>query len=558
MGVSDQSLLRDFSAAGGRAAGDKIIDLEATGQDKLKEGGREEDESPLKTPQLELTQDGKNFFLQLTHIHPSSLPIHSVSSHLTNLSPVPEIDMLSDISEEDPFEEPSLTIPDISECNSMEQTSDHNKTRTTSPINTFESVRPLASRGSPAVEGRIHTNDYKSTELCVSFSFFRCLSFSFRSLLDEDGYITFPSLPDVCISFLPPGLQHYIPITSPSFIPSFLLVFVLLLSAFQSIPFSLTFSLPLALSLCYLEPKVTSFSSSNGNDLNDKAEEEEVEHEEEEAQQKISSLRVDGENIYVRHSNLMLEDLDKTQDDLLKHQASISELKRNFMESTPEPRPNEWEKRRITPLSLQTQGSLEEEITSILFSKERFGAGTSGPFAAASPGPAEGAAGEQTGAAAPGPQRHASRTEGPCTGVSDADKPPVVKTEMVTISDATQRTEISTKEIPIVQTETKTITYESSQLDGNAGGDTGVLVSAQTITSESISTTTTTHITKMVKGGVSETRIEKRIVITGDADIDHDEALAQAIKEAKEQHPDMSVTRVVVHKETELAEEDED
>ncbi|XP_050828113.1 band 4.1-like protein 2 isoform X4 [Serinus canaria] len=470
MGISDQSLLRDFSATGGQAAGDKIIDLEAAGQAKLKDGGREEDESPLKTPQLELTQDGK-----------------------------------------------------------------------------------------------------------------------------------------------------------------------------------------------------------------------------------ISSLRVDGENIYVRHSNLMLEDLDKTQDDLLKHQASISELKRNFMESTPEPRPNEWEKRRITPLSLQTQG------------------------------------------------RHASRAEGPCTGVSDADKsshetldiveekkqaefgieetlvvdetnkgkmqvatdagetckvehvskkdssslpsdssssssssesedeevgeyhphhraieevireeqeeeedmkrkeheentqhveaipegsklnvpvehtqvtaedlvqentvtvateeknlseqikqdvgeekeeeqlklngdvshvdidvapqliccsePPVVKTEMVTISDATQRTEISTKEIPIVQTETKTITYESSQLDGNAVGDTGVLVSAQTITSESISTTTTTHITKMVKGGVSETRIEKRIVITGDADIDHDEALAQAIKEAKEQHPDMSVTRVVVHKETELAEEDED
>lgn len=34
------------------------------------------------------------------------------------------------------------------------------------------------------------------------------------------------------------------------------------------------------------------------------------------------------------------------------------------------------------------------------------------------------------------------------------------------------------------------------------------------------------------------------------------QALAQAIKEAKEQHPDMSVTRVVVHKETELAEED--
>ncbi|XP_049657393.1 band 4.1-like protein 2 isoform X1 [Accipiter gentilis] len=760
MGILDQSLLRDFPATGGQAAGDKIIDIEAAGQTKLKEGGREEDGSPVKTPQLELTQDGKNFFLQLTHVHPSSLPVHSVSSHLTNLLPVPEIDMLSDISEEDPFGEPLLTIPDISESNSMKETPDHKKNEIALPNNTFESMRPLASRGSLAVEGKTHTNDYKSTELCVSFSFIRCFSFSFHSLLDEDGYITFPSLPDICISFLPPGLQHYIPITSPSFIPSFLLIFVLLLSAFQSIPFSLTLSLPLALSLCYLEPKVTSFSASNDNDLNDKAEEEEVESEEEEAQQK---------------------DLDKTQDDLLKHQASISELKRNFMESTPEPRPNEWEKRRITPLSLQTQGkkgdhifqvktlpgkekqwtampriagakpeetnkSLEEEITSILFSKEGFRAGTGGPFAAASVRPAEGAAGEETAAsAAPPPQRHATRAEGPCTGVSDADKsshetldiveekkqaevgieetlvvdetnkgkmqvatdagetckvehlskkdssslpsdssssssssesedeevgeyqphhraieevireeqeeeedmkkkereekiqhvkatpegsklnvpvehtqvtaedlvqenavtvateeknlseeikqdlgeekeeeqlklngdvshvdidvapqiiccsePPVVKTEMVTISDATQRTEISTKEVPIVQTETKTITYESPQFDGSAGSNAGVLLSAQTITSESISTTTTTHITKMVKGGVSETRIEKRIVITGDADIDHDEALAQAIKEAKEQHPDMSVTRVVVHKETELAEEDEE
>nr|XP_037856841.1 band 4.1-like protein 2 isoform X17 [Chlorocebus sabaeus] len=152
----------------------------------------------------------------------------------------------------------------------------------------------------------------------------------------------------------------------------------------------------------------------------------------------------------------------------------------------------------------------------------------------------------------------APESEGPCTGARDAVKPPVVKTEMVTISDASQRTEISTKEVPIVQTETKTITYESPQIDGGAGGDSGTLLTAQTITSESVSTTTTTHITKTVKGGISETRIEKRIVITGDADIDHDQALAQAIREAREQHPDMSVTRVVVHKETELAEEGED
>ncbi|XP_041101356.1 protein 4.1-like isoform X14 [Polyodon spathula] len=139
-----------------------------------------------------------------------------------------------------------------------------------------------------------------------------------------------------------------------------------------------------------------------------------------------------------------------------------------------------------------------------------------------------------------------------------ADNPPVVKTESVSFGSTAQeeREEITTKEVPVIHTETKTITYESSQGDVSADAEPGVLMSAQTITSETTSTTTTTHITKTVKGGISETRIEKRIVITGDADIDHDQALAQAIKEAKEQHPDMSVTKVVVHKETEITPED--
>ncbi|XP_039520192.1 band 4.1-like protein 2 isoform X18 [Pimephales promelas] len=264
------------------------------------------------------------------------------------------------------------------------------------------------------------------------------------------------------------------------------------------------------------------------------------------APERKSKLRVQGENIYVRHSNLMLEDLDKTQEDVLKHQASISELKRSFMEATPEPRPSQWDKRLTgspaTTLRLQAQGSLEEELTSLFLSKACF----------------SGLAGSCSTTAAPAevPQKSPPHPE---SDSRDASKPPVVKTEMVTISDtfAAQKTEISTKEVPIVHTETKTITYEAAQLDGNGDGEPGVLMTAQTITSESLCTTTTTHITKTLKGGLSETRIEKRIVITGDSDIDHDQALAQAIKEAKEQHPDMSVTRVVVHKETELA-EDED
>uniref|UniRef100_A0A4X2M6K8 FERM domain-containing protein n=1 Tax=Vombatus ursinus TaxID=29139 RepID=A0A4X2M6K8_VOMUR len=101
-----------------------------------------------------------------------------------------------------------------------------------------------------------------------------------------------------------------------------------------------------------------------------------------------------------------------------------------------------------------------------------------------------------------------------------------VKTETISfdsVSPGGIKLEISTKEVPVVHTETKTITYESSQVDSSADTEPGVLMSAQTITSETTSTTTTTHITKTVKGGISETRIEKRIVITGDADIDHDQ-----------------------------------
>ncbi|XP_078239482.1 band 4.1-like protein 2 isoform X23 [Pogona vitticeps] len=207
--------------------------------------------------------------------------------------------------------------------------------------------------------------------------------------------------------------------------------------------------------------------------------------------------------------------------------------------------------------------SLEEEIASILFNKEGFPTSMTSAFTSATSWTAEGTVvkhnvSSEKLSASPFsqlPEKFTPQTEELSIGTSKTIKPPVVKTEMVTISDASQRTEISTKEVPIVQTETKTITYESPQFDGS--GDAGVLLSAQTITSESVSTTTTTHITKTIKGGVSETRIEKRIVITGDADLDHDQALAQAIKEAKEQHPDMSVTRVVVHKETELEEERE-
>ncbi|XP_050826651.1 band 4.1-like protein 3 isoform X3 [Serinus canaria] len=349
--------------------------------------------------------------------------------------------------------------------------------------------------------------------------------------------------------------------------------------------------------------------------------------------------RIQGENVYVKHSNLMLEDLDKTQEDLMKHQTNISELKRTFLETSTETTvSNEWEKRLSTsPVRLAArqedapmieplvpeeridtttsqeitssdmkqavqpdQDTVQKVVQETVVVKERHGlevhaggdpakvAGlTLDAQAEAASAVAAGVKGKEGSAGTEGAKEEKREEAGKALtkqeGVAAAAsceqaeehrttvqlseslerKPhfesPVVKTETISFSSvpaAGETLEISTKEVPVVHTETKTITYESSQVDCSADSEPGVLMSAQTITSETTSTTTTTHITKTVKGGISETRIEKRIVITGDADIDHDQALAQAIKEAKEQHPDMSVTKVVVHKETEITPED--
>nr|XP_012295250.1 protein 4.1 isoform X5 [Aotus nancymaae] len=337
--------------------------------------------------------------------------------------------------------------------------------------------------------------------------------------------------------------------------------------------------------------------------------------------------RLDGENIYIRHSNLMLEDLDKSQEEIKKHHASISELKKNFMESVPEPRPSEWDKRLSTHSPFRTlningqiptgEGSINgirtEEVAvvtkgpstnpdsewegpkhSVVPSKSQmttpseslqsFAFGSLSISSKEAEEKEEGAAGyldikempkgptgESIGVEEQAIALKFSGTPASCQLQPDEKKaessgehvtpgeplgkqngsfldfhvgnqfqfptlirsfqPPLVKTQTVTISDNANavKSEIPTKDVPIVHTETKTITYEAAQTDDSNGDlDPGVLLTAQTITSETTSSTTTTQITKV---------------------------LVQAIKEAKEQHPDMSVTKVVVHQETEIAEE---
>ncbi|XP_020854316.1 band 4.1-like protein 1 isoform X3 [Phascolarctos cinereus] len=102
----------------------------------------------------------------------------------------------------------------------------------------------------------------------------------------------------------------------------------------------------------------------------------------------------------------------------------------------------------------------------------------------------------------------------------------------------------------------QTVATEIRSLSPIIGKD--VFAGAYGATAETLSTSTTTHVTKTVKGGFSETRIEKRIIITGDEDVDQDQALALAIKEAKLQHPDMLVTKAVVYRETDPSPEERD
>ncbi|XP_025755777.1 band 4.1-like protein 3b isoform X11 [Oreochromis niloticus] len=375
------------------------------------------------------------------------------------------------------------------------------------------------------------------------------------SILDEDGYITFPDLSEM--RFLPECAQNFLPIKSPSLIPCFLFIFFFLLSTSFSVPYALTLSFPLALCLCYLEPKAASLTASLAQSYHDhdSSEEEETDSEQTDfafdgemtATECSFIRRVKGENVFIRHSNLMLEDTEPPAE-VVKHQTNISELKRSFLEtggSITTPGLTEWEK-RLSSSPMRSPRSDEAPMIEPL---------------ELDPKEDEPAADETKEEVEP------KITESTLECVSSSQKAPagqeekpVIETEALPAKSAEptspDTTAVATKDMPVIHTETKTITYEAAEVETNGDADPGVLLSAQTITSETTSTTTTTHITKTVKGGISETRIEKRIVITGDADIDHDEALAQAIKEAKEQHPDMSVTKVVVHKETEITPEE--
>lgn len=240
-------------------------------------------------------------------------------------------------------------------------------------------------------------------------------------------------------------------------------------------------------------------------ELEPSLEQDEEEKEHEQGREVEQDKDHDGNVTPSRKKEIMF--LDKSQDVLLKHQASINELKRALRE------PNSKLMNREKRLSATSPTGTPEKKAPPVAKKD-----------------------PNTVSVAHKLKRADSKTETHTNG-SEAHA------NVVNVSPQNYGV-VSPQEAPAAVKE------NGSPVKASTQGRESV-VSPLTITAENVTSATTTQVTKTVKGGYSETRIEKRIIITGDDDVDQHQALAMAIQEAKQQHPDMLVTKAVVIRETE-------
>lgn len=235
--------------------------------------------------------------------------------------------------------------------------------------------------------------------------------------------------------------------------------------------------------------------------------------------------------------------LDKSEDVLLKHQASINELKKALRG------PNSKLTNREKRLSGTSPGGTPERKAPPVARKD----------------PSAVSAAQMLRKADTKMVTHTNGSEVTSTNIMDMSEQQMeadINCNETKVSSSTdvakppegdlnQNQEVgSRKEVPL-----PSIENGSHVKAGTLGRE--AVVSPLTVTADNVTSATTTQVTKTVKGGYSETRIEKRIIITGDDDVDQHQALAMAIQEAKQQHPDMLVTKAVVVRETESPTEEQ-
>ncbi|XP_071671765.1 band 4.1-like protein 1 isoform X9 [Patagioenas fasciata] len=272
----------------------------------------------------------------------------------------------------------------------------------------------------------------------------------------------------------------------------------------------------------------------------------EIEDEEVTTPTKIKELKPEHETT-PRHKQ---EFLDKPEDVLLKHQASINELKRTLKE--PNSKLVHRDRDRRLPSSPASSSPKHEDETP-KGTPEKASESSALKTDAVTIGLAPGMKKPEADGSAPHrvSTTDAAQVEGGTPGSRDTAATAHGGTAETALLASDHSTKAGKGAVPATDLRSLSPITSSS-----AGKD--VLTSIFSATAETLSTSTTTHVTKTVKGGFSETRIEKRIIITGDEDVDQDQALALAIKEAKLQHPDMLVTKAVVYRETEPSPEERD
>ncbi|KAG5276963.1 hypothetical protein AALO_G00111910 [Alosa alosa] len=248
--------------------GAPVISVTSDGSGPLgeKENGRD--------PALELSSDSKSIFM--FPFSPSSSTLSSLPPALDTIS---ELDVLSDISEDGPFswtggeQQLQLDADESPHPAAFAASSDHDPTfPDTSPSPALPPTPSSSSSSASSSPGCECCDEALESALSdgeahgqpqpphSGFSLLAaCKGLRLPSLLDEDGYLCFPSLPEESLAaVLPAGLQRHLPLSSPSLVPSFLVIFAVLLSASQSLAFALFLALPLALALCYLEARASS------------------------------------------------------------------------------------------------------------------------------------------------------------------------------------------------------------------------------------------------------------------------------------------------------------
>lgn len=226
--------------------------------------------------------------------------------------------------------------------------------------------------------------------------------------------------------------------------------------------------------------------------------------------------------------------LDKSEDVLLKHQASINELKRALRE------PSSKLMNREKRLSATSPSETPEKKAP--------------PIAKKDPSAVSAAQKLRRGEVLP----NSNGSEVHHAVEHDSDHPPPEENmtncnqTKAPSTDVTQPQKVDSKQ---EESRVKEAKENGSPVRVNSLGR-DFVASPLTVTTENVTSATTTQVTKTVKGGYAETRIEKRIIITGDEDVDQHQALAMAIQEAKQQHPDMLVTKAVVVRETDTSFQD--